>query len=395
MTRVAWWHCFSGITGEMALGSLLDAGADLGEVTAGLRALGLDGWHIEVAKARRGTLVATCVEVQVAAGQDDWGMNWGTLRGILAQTKALPRSAVERAQETFAALARAQGRLRDLPPEQVQIHEVGGLGAVVGVVGTCLALGCLDIGTVMSSPVTLGTGTVTGDNGVLPNPAPVVVELLKGAPVSGSDEPSELTAPAGAALLAATCQSFGPLPPMRVSASGYGAGGRELADRPNLLQVVVGEMDEAGLGGLHQELALLETNVDDVTGETLAHALSMLLDAGALDAWLTPVVGKKGRPAHVLSVLSNPVLAPRLASLVAAETGALGIRQQLLQRWAWPRRTVRVDVDGQPVRVKAGPHRLKAEYEDCARAARGLGLPVWEVARRAEDAARRSFTTEH
>jgi len=389
VSRAAWWHCFAGIAGDMALGSLLDAGADFDQVQAGLERLPAKGWHIEVGTVRRGPLVATQVVVQVAPEVDVVPRTWGSVRDMLHQAQGLPRRAVDRALGTFAALARAEGRLHGVPPEEVHFHEVGGLDALVDVVGTCLALESLGIDTVMASPVRLGTGTVDSAHGKLPNPAPAVVELLKGALVEGSEEPFELTTPTGAALLAALSQSFGPLPPLRVTGSGYGAGSRDLAGLPNVVQVVVGELGGPELAGQHQQLVLIETNLDDVTAETSAYTLSRLLEAGALDAWVAPVVGKKGRLAQVLSVLAEPALAPSLSSLVVAETGALGVRQQLVERWALPRQTLEVSVDGEPVRVKAGPHRLKAEHDDCARAAARLGLPVREVARRAEDEARR------
>jgi uncharacterized protein (TIGR00299 family) protein len=389
MTPAAWWHCFSGIAGDMALASLLDAGADPDIVVDGLNQLGLKGWGTEVSKTRRGPLTATRVQVHIDPSEASTERSWGAIRGILDQPSSLPERALNRARRVFGALAEAEGRLHGLPPDEVHFHEVGGLDAIIDVVGTCLALESLDIGTLRSSPVTLGTGTVGSAHGVLPNPAPAVVALLKGVPVRGSEETAELTTPTGAALVTALCDSFGPIPTMKVQSWGYGAGSRELAGMPNVLQVVVGELTEpAPDAATWQELALLETNVDDVTGETLGYTIARLLQAGALDAWATPVVGKKGRPGHLLSALADPSLAPMLAEVVTTETGALGLRQQMVQRRALPRRTLEVEVEGERVRVKAGPYRLKAEHDDCIIAASHLGLPAREVARRAEEAAR-------
>jgi uncharacterized protein (TIGR00299 family) protein len=387
----AWWHCFSGIAGDMALASLLDAGADLDEVTAGLRTLALRGWSIKTERTTRGGLAATRLLVEVDPKQDVVERTWATIRGLLESATGLPERARRRAQEVFGGLAVAEGSVHGVSPEKVHFHEVGGLDALIDVIGTCLALESLDVSSVFASPVALGTGTVRGAHGLLPNPAPAVIELLAGVPVHGTSQTRELTTPTGAALLAGLVTSFGPLPPMKVTAAGYGAGAAELAGAPNVLQVVVGE--EAAPGGAvtghAQDLLLLEANVDDVTGEVLAHTVEVLMAAGALDAWLVPVLAKKGRPAHVVSVLAEPEKVAGLARALTRETGTLGFRQHQVTRYALAREEIEVKVDGEAVHVKIGPHRFKAEYEDCARAAPRLGLPVGEVARMAEEAARR------
>ncbi len=214
----------------------------------------------------------------------------------------------QRALAVFAALAEAEGRLHRRPPEQVHFHEVGGLDAIVDIVGTCSALEVLDIDVVYGSVVVTGTGMVRAAHGLLPNPAPAVVELLAsvGAPTRGIDLGVELTTPTGAALLAALASGFGPMPPMTIDRSGFGAGTRDIDGQPNATQVVIGEPSDAVLGG--QPVVVLEVNVDDATGETLAHTISALLEAGAHDAWVTPIVMKKGRPAHTVSALADTAL---------------------------------------------------------------------------------------
>ena len=373
----------------MALASLLDAGADIGYVISGLRELPLGGWYLEAAKTSRAGLAATELRVEVPSAEATAERTWGTVRSIIDRAAGLPPRVRQRAQGAFARLAEAEGRLHGLPPEDVHFHEVGALDAIIDVVGTCLALEYLGVDHVHSSAVALGTGTIRAAHGPLPNPAPAVVELLSGAPVVGTPYGVELTTPTGAALLAGLAESFGPVPPLWLRAGGYGAGARDLEGLPNVVQVVIGELVEpGGLGpGELEELVVLETNLDDVTGEVLAHTVSSLLAAGALDAWLVPVVAKKGRPGHVVNVLSSPATAGELAQLLAAETGTLGVRQYLVTRWAVPRRVVEVQVESLPIRVKSGPHRLKAEHDDCARAAANTGLPLREVARRAEEAA--------
>ena len=395
MTTTAWWHCFSGIAGDMALGSLIDAGADLDEVGAGLDCLPVSGWRLETEKTARGGLSATRAIVHVAPEADLVDRTWATIKGLLEGSAGLPERARRRALQVFARLAEAEGAIHGVSPDNVHFHEVGGLDAIVDVVGTCLALEALDISAVHASSVALGVGTLTSAHGALPNPAPAVVELLRGAPVHGTGHPAELTTPTGAALLVGLDASFAPLPPMTVKATGFGAGSRDRPDVANVLQVVVGDVEvagrptwEPGAPARREDLAVLEANVDDVTGEVLAHTVGALMAAGALDAWLVPVVGKKGRPGHIVSALAAPSAAVGLGQVLARETGTLGFRQYPVSRWAFDRQVLEVDVDGQPVRVKVGPHRAKAEHDDCARAASALGLTVSEVALRAEQSAR-------
>jgi uncharacterized protein (TIGR00299 family) protein len=390
LTTVAWWNCSAGIAGDMALASLIDAGADVDEVVAGLEGLPVTGWHIEVAKTTRAGLAATQLRVDVDAASDRTERTWGTIRAIIDQAPRLPVRARARAQEVFARLASAEGKLHGLPPEEVHFHEVGGLDAIVDVVGTCLALESLGVASVRSGPVAVGTGTVRGSHGLLPNPAPAVVELLVGAPVRGAAREEELTTPTGAALLAALAESFGPVPPMRIRSSGYGAGSRDLDGTANVLQVLIGEMEPEPAARVpsHQDLVVLEANVDDVTGEVLGHTIGALMHAGALDAWLVPVVAKKGRPANIVSVLAEPGAVARLATVLTQETGTLGFREHFVARSALARQLLEVEVGGERVRVKAGPYQLKAEHDDCARAATRLGLTLREVARQAEEAAR-------
>ncbi len=400
MRTVAWFHCFSGIAGDMALGSLIDAGADVDEVRALLKRLPVDGWELDVEPVLRGGIAATKAHVRVA--ESAVVRTAAHITGLVEEAR-LPDRVSQRALRTFRALAEVEGRLHRRPPEQVHFHEVGGLDAIVDVVGTVAALEVLGVDDVYASPVATGTGMVRAAHGLLPNPAPAVVALLAGAPTHGVDVPVELTTPTGAALLAATVVGWGPLPAMRIGASGFGAGTREMDGRPNVVQVVVGDSladgaaDGAGPAGLApqhgrrpgQPVVLLEANVDDATGEVLAHTIGALLDAGAHDAWVTPVVMKKGRPAHVVSALADPALAEQVAAAITAETGTLGLRGTTLDRWPSARTVDTVDVEGMPIRVKVSPGRVKVEHDDAARVARTQGLPLRDVLSLAESQARR------
>jgi uncharacterized protein (TIGR00299 family) protein len=388
MTRTAWFHCFSGIAGDMALGSLVDAGADLDEVQAMLRRLPVGGWSVEAEAVLRGGIGATQVHVRA---EETSVVRTAAHISALVEEARLPERVRRRALAVFAALADAEGRLHRRPPEQVHFHEVGGLDAIVDVVGTCTALELLEIDVVAASAVATGTGMVRAAHGLLPNPAPAVVELLGAvrAPTVGLDVGVELTTPTGAALLAAMATSFGPLPAMQIECTGFGAGTRELDGRPNATQVVVGTAIEALATG--QPVVLLEANVDDVTGEVLAHTVTALLDAGAHDAWLTPILMKKGRPAHTISALADVGLAAQVAAVLRAESGTLGVRGVPLERWPEERRAGVVEVAGLPVRIKVSPGRVKVEHDDAARVADKAGLPLREVLSLAEEEGRRTL----
>jgi uncharacterized protein (TIGR00299 family) protein len=383
--RVAWFHCFSGIAGDMALGSLLDAGADLDEVVGMISRLPVRGWRLEAEAVLRCGIAATKAHVRA---EETSVIRTAAHISALVEEARLPDRVRRRSLATFAALAEAEGRLHRRPPEQVHFHEVGGLDAIVDVVGTCAALEVLEVDQVRSSPITTGMGMVRTAHGMLPNPAPAVIELLAsvGAPSVGLDVGVELTTPTGAALVTALATSFGPLPSMQLERSGFGAGSREIDGRPNVTQVVVGTTAvELGAG---QPVILLEANVDDATGETLAHAIQALLDAGAHDAWITPIVMKKGRPAVTVAALADVALAAQLADVLTAETGSLGVRGTTLDRWPSSRRAGIVEVEGHPIRVKVSPGRVKVEHDDAARVARRVGLPLREVLSRAEAAGR-------
>jgi uncharacterized protein (TIGR00299 family) protein len=379
MTTAVWFHCFSGVSGDMALGSLLDAGADLAEVRALVARLPVEGWELDAEPVLRCGIAGT--KAHVRTRETTVVRTAAHIRALLEEAR-LPERARARALATFDALAQAEGRLHRKPPSQVHFHEVGGLDAIVDVVGTCAALEVLDVDEVHASTVTQGVGVVRAAHGLIPTPAPAVVELLRGAPVRSIDVGVELTTPTGAALLAAMVVGWGPMPALTIEAAGFGAGTLELDHRPNLLQAVIGERRQSLEQG--QPVLLLETNVDDATGEVLAHTVEALLDAGAHDAWITPIVMKKGRPAHTVSVLADVALAEQLAAVLAAETGSLGVRGERLERWPASRLVDEVEVEGLPIRVKVSPGRVKVEQADAARIAARTGWPLREVLQRAE-----------
>lgn len=404
--RIAWWHCFAGIAGDMAMGSLVDAGADLASVERELAGLEVGGWALEAEQVQRGGLAATKVHVRVSSqgSQSEAERTYAHIVGLLNEAR-LPERARQRSLAVFERLAQVEGRLHRRSIEEVHFHEVGSVDAIIDVVGTCVALEVLDVDEVQASPVALGSGLARGSHGLLPVPAPAVAELLRGAPVYGSAQPFEMTTPTGAAILAALAGGWGPVPAMEMVASGFGAGSREIDGMPNVLQVVLGRQDTgrgqgtgsgqgAGRGqgarDSRQVVVQIEANLDDVTGEVLGHAVSALLAAGAYDAWVVPAVGKKGRPAQVLSALGDPARADALGEVIATETGSLGVRFKSMDRWVAGRRIEEVEVEGHRVRVKLGSAgSVKAEFDDVASVAAATGLVVREVAWQAEEEARR------
>ncbi len=388
--RLAWFHPFAGIAGDMALGSLIDAGAPVEEVAALIARLGVPGISLHTERVLRAGLSATRAHVRVE--DDETSRSHAAITALLGDA-ALPERVATRAGAVFAALAEVEGALHGVPPSEVHFHEVGGHDALADVVGTAAALELLGVDEIRSGPVAMGIGSVTSAHGVLPNPPPAVLALLKGAPVFGRQLSVELTTPTGAAILSALCSAFGPLPPMTPEATGYGAGGRDLEGLPNVTQVVIGNLTGGVPESLPagQPLVLLEANLDDVTGERLADALAALLADGALDAWITPVVMKKGRPGHLLSALTEPAAAARLRAVLLAESGSFGVRASVVDRFATARTVTEVAVGEALLRVKAGAGRAKVEHDDAIAAARLLGIGLDEVVSRAEEAYRRTL----
>jgi uncharacterized protein (TIGR00299 family) protein len=368
----------------MLLGALLDAGADLDEVRDIVGRLGVDGWSLDVEPVLRGGLAATRAVVSTP-GEGHHHRTWADIRQLL---RPLPERVHDRAHAAFAAIAEVEGALHRMPPDDVHFHEVGALDAIVDVVGTCAALEVLGVDDVVCSPVATGHGAVGAEHGRLPVPAPATARLLVGVPVVGIDVAMETATPTGVALVRTLASSFGPTPPMTLDAVGMGAGGRDPEGRPNVVQVLIGTTTHAT-----QTAVVLEANVDDVTGEVLAHTIARLLAAGAQDAWVTPIVMKKGRPAHTISALADPAHASAIAGVITAETGTLGVRGRTVDKWPAPRTVEVVDVDGQPVRVKVADGRMKVEFDDAVAAADALGIPVRTVLVMAEAARLRAPTT--
>ena len=396
-TRIAWFNCQAGVAGDMTMAALVDAGADTDLVASMIGGLEVGGYALMFERVQRCGVGATWANVVVHddhTGSPSPGLEeprsadhvaHRPLREILdlLDGAELPDRVRERARAVFVRLGEGEGAIHGVDPAEVELHEVGALDSIVDVVGVCAALEALDIDEVWCSPVAVGHGSVRSAHAVIPSPAPATVALLAeaGIPTVGLDTTLEVSTPTGVALVATLASGFGAMPSISSHSVGYGAGTADTLERANVVQVVIGRA-----GGRHDDgtpVALLEANVDDVTGEVLAHTVSTLLAAGAHDAWLTPIVMKKGRPAHTVSVLCDPSGITTMRGILVRETGTLGVRMSPLQRWPQQRVETTVEVDGYSIRAKLAEHRIKIEFDDAAAAAAAIGVPVRVVLERA------------
>ena len=376
--KALYFDCVSGASGDMILGALIDAGADVNRIRDQLSSLSMDGWELEVHEVTRGSIRATRCEIVVA--NDDPQRSYSDVLDLLSGGN-LSAGVEERAHRAFEVLARAEARVHGLPLEQVHFHEVGARDAIVDIVGSAAALESLAPDEVITSPIPTGRGFVDSAGGTLPIPAPAVTEILRGATLYERGD-AELVTPTGAALLAAFTDRFDAMPPLELEATGYGAGRRDIGREPNVLRVLVGRVVEGALTA--PTAILLETNIDDMSPELLPYVIDSLLAAGAQDAWLTSIVMKKGRPAFTLSVLVGKAEIDRVLDVVYRETTTLGVRVREVAKDELAREWMEVSVSGQPVRVKLGRRggeivTLAPEHDDAARAARATGLALKEV----------------
>ena len=386
----AWFNCAAGVAGDMLLSSLVDAGASELEIIEILSGLQLHDYALTFEKTQRAGVSSTRAIVVVHDHGHDCHHEhraWRDIREIL-ESSDLPERVRARSRAVFAVLAEVEATIHGVDVDDVEFHEVGAVDSIVDIVGVCAALEVLDIDRIVCGPIGTGHGTIATQHGRLPNPSPAVVSLaaMRNVTLTGLDDHRELATPTGVAIMVALADSFGAMPAMSVESRGFGAGTTDIDGRANVVQVVVGEgVTHTARSG--EAVRLLEANVDDVTGEVIAHTISALIAAGAHDAWATPIVMKKGRPAHTVHALCDSVLTDRITEVLVAETGTLGVRGTILERWPQARVERSVMVDGHEIRVKVTAGRVKVEHDDAARVAAALGIPLREVLVRAEVAA--------
>jgi len=378
---------FSGISGDMTLGLLVDLGIALDSLQAELDKLPVNGYRLEQRQEKRHGIGGTRVEVVCDGGQPS--RTWSEIDAMI-EASALPLPVKDTARRIFRCLGEAEAHVHRVGLDEVHFHEVGAVDAIVDIVGSAIGLHLLEIQEVICAPLPLSSGMTQGSHGSIPLPAPAALALLKGVPISGIDLQAETVTPTGAVLLVSLSQDFGPIPPMRLEKIGYGAGGRDLPI-PNLVRLLVGQ-DESDRPVDFGTLVHLETNIDDMNPEFYQFVMERLFEAGALDVYLTPIQMKKNRPATLLQALARPEDASHLRQIIFEQTPTLGIRQQRIERYALHRRILEVATPYGGIRVKIAElggdkTKLAPEYEDCRTAAQQHQVPLMDVYQAAQQAA--------
>ncbi len=377
--KTAFLDCFSGISGDMFAGALLDAGLDLGILQTAIDGLALEGVRVEARQEGRNGIHGMRFVVHVdESAQIERSFN--DIRLIISKS-GLSDLVKERSIKVFRALAEAESRIHGEPVEKVHFHEVGAADSIVDIVTAAVGLEALGIEQLFCSALPLGSGFVKSRHGTIPVPAPATLEILKGVPVKDAGLDVEMVTPTGAALVRVLSKAFGPMPSLRVEKVGYGVGGRDLADRPNLLRMVLGESTDYAQHGF---VVMLEANLDDSSPEWTGFLVERLFTEGALDVWLVPVQMKKNRPGVLVQALVLPEHRDRLAEVILRESTSLGVRFQVLERMTLARETAEINSPWGPLEVKRargvdGAWRTLPEYEACRRVALEHGVALREV----------------
>lgn len=393
--RTAYFDCFSGISGDMTIGALVDAGASFEELRVQLARLNVPGYELASEKVTKQGIAGTKFHVYV----HDPGTQHRRLRDIetILRGSALASHIQARTLEVFTRLAEAEASIHHTAIDQVHFHEVGAIDSIVDITGTVIGLDLLGIQRILASAVNVGSGFVQAAHGVLPVPSPATAELLKGAPTYARGYDGELTTPTGAALLATLAERFGPLPPLRVGKIGYGAGTKDLPHAPNLLRVFIGE---DGTRGDADVITVLETNLDDMNPEWFEYAQEQLFAQGALDVFYTPIFMKKNRPATKLTVLCETDKVDAVVDTLFQNTSTFGVRTYEVRRQKLERFSQTVETPFGPIAVKVGQWRdqvvqISPEYESCRQAAHQCGVPLQEIYQAAEAQARAYLGARH
>ena len=383
---IAYFDCFSGISGDMVLGALVDAGADLRAIEADLRRLGLEDWTVSAEKVQRGAIWATHVKVESKEEHHHRGLSI-ILKRIEGANLA-PRAA-ERAKQIFTRLAEAEAKVHQVPVEQVHFHEVGAVDSIIDIVGAAIGFEMLGLDEFACSALDVGSGQVKTAHGLLPVPAPATAELLRGAPVYSSGIERELVTPTGAAIATTLATQYNEIPEMHLRAIGYGGGTADLKEKPNVLRLLLGEKLGTGVGEhlagrADLPVTVIETNLDDMSPQIYGYFAEKALAAGALDVFSAPVQMKKNRPGLLVTLLSETANVSRLVDLIFRETTTIGLRTHEVQRRTLDRELVQVTTPFGDVRMKISRMNgtvLNAapEFDDCRRIASEQGIPLKEV----------------
>ncbi|MCX5749115.1 MAG: nickel pincer cofactor biosynthesis protein LarC [Candidatus Saganbacteria bacterium] len=375
--KIAYFDCFSGISGNMILGALIDAGLNLNELEKQLKSLRLTGYRLQLKKTKKNGISAAYFDVN--GGKDQPHRNLDDIKRIINGSK-LSKEVKKRSVGIFTRLAKAEAKVHGTNTDNIHFHEVGAIDAIIDIVGCAVALEMMGIREVYSSPLPLSRGFVKTSHGKLPVPAPATIELLKGIPVYDTGIKGELVTPTGAAVITSIASSFGLLPAMDIGAVGYGAGKYDYG-HPNVLRVMIGE--KARQPG-KETVFLIETNIDDMNPQFYDHVIERLLKAKALDVWLENIQMKKNRPGIKLSVLLNKKDLDPISRIILSETTTLGFRIREVARMTVERKFKTIKTKYGNIRVKVSsfkdfPKKTSPEYEDCKKAAKKFNVPLKEV----------------
>jgi uncharacterized protein (TIGR00299 family) protein len=378
---LAYFDCFSGISGDMTLGAFIDLGVSVERLEHDLSRLAIEPFALTARPCEQNGIQAMRCEVETKGHGAPRA--YAAICEMLAACD-LPASTIDRAQAIFRKIALAESTIHGCPLEAVHFHEVGALDSIIDIVGSALCLDYLDITRVAASALPMGRGFVACQHGRLPLPAPATLSLLKDVPVHGVDIEGELVTPTGAAIVATLSESFGRMPSMKVRAVGYGAGQRVLPDQPNLLRIIIGApltKPRRRDGFDTDRVDVLETTIDDMNPEIFGYLMDELFANGALDVYWIPVYMKKNRPGTLVQVLSHAAQSDRLRDILFKETTTIGLRMSTARRWMLPRETVTLSLSGGRVQLKrvimpGGDTRWIPEYESCRRLAKDHGIPI-------------------
>jgi uncharacterized protein (TIGR00299 family) protein len=379
--KIAYFDCFSGISGDMTLGALIHLGVPETWLKTQLAKLPISGYSIGSQLTESSSIQAVRVDVRVEKEQPH--RHYGQVVDEIEKSE-LPDPIKKNSLKIFDRIAEAEAKIHGCAKKEVHFHEVGAVDAIVDIVGACLAVDYLGIESVCASPLALGSGFVECQHGVLPVPAPATVEILKNVPVYGGNQKCELVTPTGAAIISFFADNFGPLPPMRVAGVGYGAGSHQLEKQPNLLRIVIGESNEPKEISDDQALVVVESNIDDMNPEFYGYLMDRLFDDGALDVWLAPIYMKKNRPGTMIQALCRVADQRGIVQRILSETTTLGVRFYPIQREVLERRDIRIDTDFGRITAKKivetnGRERIVPEFEVCKAIAIEHGLPLKDV----------------
>src|SRR2546425_7338235 len=379
--RTLYFDCFAGASGDMILGALVGAGVEPAALIEQLELLGVDGWQIDFEKVDRSGISATYAKVKTA--HEHAHRHLGDVLKIIYDSRLSDR-VKDRAARIFSRLAEAEAHVHNEPIEKIHFHEVGALDAIIDVCGAAIGFELLGIEKFISSPLRVGAGMIEMAHGRFPIPPPAVAELLKGKPIYAGDIEGEFVTPTGAAIISTVCEEFGPMPSMRIDASGYGAGARDPQKFPNVLRVFVGETESTAAAD--EILLMIETNIDDMSPQLFGYVMDRAFEMGALDCYLTQTQMKKNRPGLLLSILCRPDERETFLQMIFAETTTIGARSYEVTRRALARETVRVETQFGPIDVKVaylndGNSAVKVmpEFEQCRTAAKKAAVPLREV----------------